>query len=177
MTFTDDDGHAAAHGCARLIRTRDGPPPGNGNESGWAFTRDGTRPGPKGGFGAWVLRLPSGAAYRVDVHKIPLRHCDHTYATAAYQPTRLLRHLVEVRDGECTAPCCSHPAHLSDFEHAIPWHTGGKSCGCNAGMRSRRCHRVKQSRGVEVTQPQPGWHRWRMPSGRSYTKGPKRYPV
>lgn len=183
VTFTSPEGFAQAHGCARLIRskapgpadgtrTRDGPP-----GTGWDFTRDTTRTGPEGGYGAWTLRLPSGARYRVDLHPVPLEECDHKYETGAYRPGHLLRHLVEIRDGECTAPCCSHPARLSDFEHAFPWHTGGKTCACNAGMRSRRCHRVKQSRGVTVTQPKPGWHRWTMPSGRSYTKGPKRWPA
>lgn len=190
VTFTDCDGHAVAHGCARLIRNKNpGPPekssgkarererdgPLSGNS--WAFTRDPARDGPENGYGDWILRLPTGARYRVAVHAVPLRDCDHSLATDAYQPGRLLRHLTEIRDGECTSPSCSHPARLCDFEHAVPHHAGGPTCACNAGMRSRRCHQVKQSPGVEVSQPLPGWHRWRMPSGRSYTKRPKRYPV
>lgn len=181
VTFTDDDGHAVAHGCAKLIRakgtmpadrTRDGP-----SITDWDFTRDTTRPGPEGGYGAWVLRLPTGAPYRVDLHKIPVHECDHAYATDAYQPTDLLRHLVEVRDGECTFVGCSHPARNCDFEHTVPWHEGGTTDGCNGAARSRRCHRVKQSHRWRVTQPAPGWHRWQAPSGRSYTKGPRRYPT
>lgn len=183
VTFTSPEGHARGHGCARLIRspaagaggvtrTRDGP-----GRAGWEFTRDTARSGPDGGYGAWILRLPSGACYRVDVYPVPVETCDHRYETDAYRPGSRLRHLVEIRDGECTAPCCSHPARACDFEHAQPWHQGGRTDACNAGMRSRRCHQVKQSRGVEVTQPQPAWHRWTMPSGRSFTKGPKRYPA
>jgi hypothetical protein len=192
VTFTDEEGHAAAHGCARLIRgkgsmrrngqsgrgagspggTRDGPA-----GTGWAFTRDPARPGPDGGYGAWVLTLPGGVRYRVEMHAVPLHDCDHRYATGAYRPGDLLRHLVEVRDGECTFPGCSRPARESDFEHAVPHHKGGKTDACNAGMRSRRCHRVKQSPGWHVTQPEPGWHQWQAPSGRTYTKGPKSYPA
>jgi len=109
------------------------------------------------------------------MHKIPLHDCDHRYATGAYRPGDLLRHLVQVRDGECTFTCCSCPARDCDFEHAVPYHKGGATDACNAGMRSRGCHRVKQSKGWNVTQPEPGWHRWATPSGRSYTKGPKSY--
>jgi hypothetical protein len=39
------------------------------------------------------------------------------------------------------------------------------------------CYRVKQSRGWNVTQPKPGWHQWTTPRGRTYTQGPRRYPV
>jgi hypothetical protein len=28
-----------------------------------------------------------------------------------------------------------------------------------------------------VTQPEPGWHRWTTPSGRTSTKGPESYPA
>jgi hypothetical protein len=34
-----------------------------------------------------------------------------------------------------------------------------------------------QSKGWTVTQPQPGWHQWTTPSGRTYTQGPMKYPV
>ena len=54
---------------------------------------------------------------------------------------------------------------------------GGKTCACNGGARSRRCHRVKQSPGWSVTQPEPGLHQWTTPSGRTYTQGPMRYPA
>jgi hypothetical protein len=193
VTFTTPEGHAAAHGCARLIKDRQARqgnkrarhggkrpgPPGSTRDgpaaSGWDFTPDNTRDGPDGGCGAWILTLPDGSRYRVAMHAIPLDDCDHRYETTAYRPGALLRHLVEIRDGECTFTGCSHPARLSDFEHAIPHHTGGRTCGCNAGPRSRRCHRVKQSPGWNVTQDKPAWHRWTTPSGRSYVKGPKKY--
>jgi hypothetical protein len=69
------------------------------------------------------------------------------------------------------------PARLCDFEHATPYDQGGKTDACNAGMRSRRCHRVKQKRNWQVSQPRPAWHQWTAPSGRTYTKGPMRYPA
>jgi hypothetical protein len=72
---------------------------------------------------------------------------------------------------------CSRHARESDFEHAIPYDKGGRTCACNAGARSRRCHKTKQSKGWNVTQPLPGWHQWTTPSGRTYTQGPMQYPA
>ncbi|HEX8005772.1 MAG TPA: hypothetical protein VF482_05010, partial [Trebonia sp.] len=103
--------------------------------------------------------------------------CDHRHESHAYQPNDTLRHLVQIRDGECTFPACSRYARESDFEHAIPYDKGGRTCACNAGARSRRCHKTKQSKGWNVTQPLPGWHQWRTPSGRTYTQGPMQYPA
>jgi hypothetical protein len=59
----------------------------------------------------------------------------------------------------------------------LPCDQGGRTCACNAGARSRACHRVKQSKDWTVTQPQPGWHQWTTPAGRVYTQDPKRYPA
>ncbi|MDX6342338.1 MAG: hypothetical protein QOH87_2476, partial [Trebonia sp.] len=108
---------------------------------------------------------------------VPTLVCDHRHESRAYEPNDTLRHLVQVRDGDCTFPPCSRHARESDFEHAIPYHKGGRTCACNAGARSRACHQVKQSRGWTVTQPKPGWHQWETPAGRVYTQGPKRYPT
>jgi hypothetical protein len=86
---------------------------------------------------------------------VPTFDCDHRHESRACQPNDKLRHLVQVRDHD----------------------KGGRTCVCNAGARSRACHQVKQSKGWTVTQPQPGWHQWQTPAGRTYTQGPKRYPA
>jgi hypothetical protein len=121
--------------------------------------------------------MPGGRELTAQLGPVPVTDCDHRHESHAYQPGDTLRHLVEIRDGECTFPACSRHARGCDFEHATPYDQGGKTCACNGGARSRRCHKVKQSRGWAVTQPRPGWHRWTTPSGRSYTQGPMRYPV
>ena len=108
---------------------------------------------------------------------IPVTDCDHRYESAGYRPSAVLRHLIEVRDGQCTQPTCARAARRCDFEHAVPWDQGGRTCGCNGGCRCRRDHRVKQSPGWKVTQPRPGYHQWTTPSGRTYTAGPMRYPI
>jgi hypothetical protein len=182
ITVTGPDGIAIGHGCARPARTRqakavpprnrDGPPA----RTRWAFTpRDG--PGPPGGYGTWALTLPGGRELTVKLGPVPVTDCDHRHESHAYQPGDTLRHLVQIRDGTCTFPSCSRHARDSDFEHATPYDRGGRTCACNAGARSRRCHKVKQSRGWNVTQPRPGWHQWTTPAGRSYTQGPMRYPT
>jgi hypothetical protein len=127
-------------------------------------------------YGTWTLVLPNGQRRTVRIDSVPTLECDHRYASPGYHPSTRLRHLVQVRDGTCTFPTCNRHARESDFEHAQPFEKGGATCACNAGARSRACHRVKQTPGWHVTQqPRPGWHRWTTPSGRSYTQEPKRY--
>jgi uncharacterized protein DUF222 len=203
VTVTNQDGIAIGHGCARLPRggTRDSgtlpvrglglparvnltisaarlaelagthDPPG---QPPWSFT-PASDSGPQPG--TWTLGLPGGRLLTVHLIQVPTFDCDHKHESRAYQPNDTLRHLVQVRDGTCTFPPCSRHARESDFEHAVPYHKGGRTCGCNAGARSRACHQVKQSPGWTVTQPKPGWHQWTTPSGRTYTQGPKRYPA
>jgi hypothetical protein len=156
---------------AELARTA--APPG---QTSWAFTND-TDPKSSDGHGTWTLTLPKRANLTVELRRVPTFDCDHRYESHAYQPNDTLRHLVQIRDYECTFPACSRHARESDFEHATPYDQGGRTCACNAGARSRACHQVKQSKGWNVTQPKPGWHQWETPSGRRYTQSPKRYPV
>ena len=176
VTITDSQGVAVAHGCARSTRTKKNRPASRDGPARWAFTRR-DDPGPPGGYGTWTLTLPGGRQFTIKLEPVPVTGCDHRHESHSYQPSDTLRHLVEVRDGECTFPPCSRHARGCDFEHATPYDHGGKTCACNGGARSRRCHRVKQSRGWTVTQPRPGWHQWTTPSGRTYTQGPMQYPA
>jgi len=166
----DTLGPIPAAELARLTEGAAGPP------APWEFTRI-NDPGPPGGFGTWTLTLPDGRNLTVRLEPVPTAACDHRHESRAYQPNAPLRHLVQVRDYECTFPTCSRHARESDFEHAVPYDQGGRTCACNAGARSRACHQVKQSPGWTLTQPRPGWHQWTTPAGRIYTQGPKRYPA
>ncbi len=203
VTVTSPEGYAIWHGCARPDRasrsseaaaspghspaglparlnltvpaTALSSPTGPGSHaSPWAFTPRGS-PGPPDGYGTWTLALPGGRQFTVRLDPVPIFECDHRYESHGYQPSEKLRHLVQVRDGTCTFPTCNRHARESDFEHGLPYGKGGKTCTCNAGARSRACHRVKQSQGWNVTQPKPGWHRWETPAGRVYVQEPKRY--
>ena len=206
VTVTDPDGIAIGHGCARAPRRASQPTPARtgttpatalparlnltiplidlyGNSglesrgSPWAFTREAGDTGPPGGYGIWTLTVPDGREFAVRLAPVPTFTCDHAHESHAYQPNDTLRHLVQVRDGDCTFPPCTRHARESDFEHAQPYDKGGRTCACNAGARSRKCHRIKQSPGWGVTQPKPGFHEWTTPTGRSYTQEPKRYPA
>lgn len=204
VTVTDRNGFAVGHGCAKPTRAGRSQQPQKAEQQqaprlaalparvnltvpatalsvlarapdGWAFTQV-EGPGPPAGYGTWILETPSGQ-FTVHIEPVPTFDCDHRHESHAYQPNDKLRHLVQVRDGECTFPSCSRHARESDFEHALPYHKGGRTCSCNGGARSRRCHRVKQSPGWSVSQPLPGWHQWTTPSGRSYMQGPMKYPA
>jgi Domain of unknown function (DUF222) len=154
-----------------------------GGAGSWAFApRPSTGPpggaDPPDGHGTWVLTLPDGRRFTVRLDVVPTLECDHRYETPGYHPSARLRHLVQVRDGTCTYPSCNRHARESDFEHAIAFEKGGRTCACNAGARSRACHRVKQTKGWKVVaQQRPGWHEWHTPSGRVYVQEPKRYPA
>jgi Domain of unknown function (DUF222) len=182
VTITDNHGHAIAHGCARPTRTTrttktkpDRPGSGTGNRDGPAFTRRDDH-GPPGGYGTWTLRLPGGRELRVRFAPIPVTDCDHRLESRGYQPSGTLRHMVEIRDGACDFPPCVRAAGRCDFEHAVPYDKGGRTCACNAGPRCRRDHKLKQTQGWTVTQPLPGYHEWTTPAGRSYPTEPMRYP-
>ena len=201
VTIVDDQGYAVGHGVARPGRSRRQPPQPPGPASGGlparvnitvtevllrqltAQPRSGAPPGAwdfvlreaGGAHGRWTLTVPGGRELTVRFDVVPTHACDHSHEVSSYQPSDRLRRLVQVRDRECTFPPCSRPAADSDFEHALPYDQGGRTCGCNAGARSRRCHQVKQMPGWTVTQPRPGWHEWTTPTGRTYVQAPWRY--
>jgi len=207
LTVTDQDGHPTAHGCARPThRAGPGPRPGyrTGPGSGTAgqptgpsppatsspggHGRHGPRgrdggpdnepPGGHGGYGVWRHRhVDHGPDLTVNLEPLAITDCDHRHETAAHDPSDKLRHLIHIRDGECTWPPCRRSARRCDFEHAIPWEAGGRTCACNAGARCRHHHHAKQAPGWRLDQHQPGYHTWTTPSGRQYTTGPTSYPV
>jgi hypothetical protein len=110
------------------------------------------------------------------LHPVPTGECGHEHQTTAHDPGKLLRHLIQVRDGKCGFPACSRAAKESDLEHAIPHLQGGQTCGCNCWTCSRSCHQLKQSNGWTVRLARPGWKQWQTPAGRLYTQQPWCYP-
>jgi hypothetical protein len=116
---------------------------------------------------------PGGQELAFTIHPIPVAgECDHRYESAGHDPSPLLRHLAEVRDGTCTRPGCARPATRCDFEHTVPFEQGGRTCLCNGNPKCRRDHQVKQAPGWVNVQILPGFHSWTAPSGRTYTRGP-----
>jgi hypothetical protein len=180
LTVTDQDGHPVAHGCARPTRGRRGAGPGYRKGPNGGPGRQSTGPPPPeiGGYGTWRLRpVADGPELIVDLEPLAVTDCDHRHETAAHDPSDKLRHLVEIRDGECTFPPCRREARRCDFEHAIPWEAGGRTCACDAGPRCRHHHHAKQAAGWRLEQKLPGYHTWTTPAGRKYTTGPTTYPI
>ncbi|MGP0026684.1 MAG: DUF222 domain-containing protein [Streptosporangiaceae bacterium] len=204
VTVTDSAGHPLAHGCGRPGRRkqktarstkparpgtqpprnppRDTGPAGLGSAIGRPGQPTASANRPPGGYGTWRLRPPGpkGTALpdlTVDLEPIPVSDCDHSHQTASHDPSRQLRHLVEIRDGECTWPPCRREARRCDYEHTIAWEDGGRTCACNGGPRCRHHHHQKQAAGWRLEQSQPGCHTWITPAGRSYTTGSTTYPI
>jgi hypothetical protein len=195
-TFTDAEGHAIGHGCARPApsnhgkhgkRTRrkkpDGPrPPGDtGNRnrpgSGFSFTRT-SRDGPPGGYGTWILRTPgTGPDLIIAIDPITTENCGHRFEANGHDPGVKLRHLAQIRHATCTSPVCRRPAATCDYEHNTPYEAGGRTCLCNGGPKCRHDHRIKQHPKWKVDQLPDGTFRWTTPSGRTSTTEPTRYPI
>ena len=188
VTFTDPDGHAISHGCARPVPRshskhgkRDGPGPpsrtGKPDGPGFSFIPAG-RDGPPGGYGTWILRIPgNGPDLIVTIDSLTTENCDHESEARGHDPGVKLRHLARIRHATCTSPICRRPAATCDFEHNTPYEAGGRTCLCNAGPKCRHDHRVKQHSRWKVEQLPDGTFRWTTPSGRTYTTEPTRYPV
>ena len=164
LTFTDARGRPVAHGCAR-----DGPADDR---------RHGDRPTPRSraGPGSRSRADSAGDRWTFAITLLPGKACDHAWQTAAYQPSRALRHLVETRHSTCVFPGCRRPAAESDKDHTVPYDQGGKTCLCNLAPLCRRHHRAKQARGWHLEQPSSGTLIWTTPSGRRCTTYPSTYP-
>ncbi len=181
VTFTDQQGHAIGHDCARPApknrskRSRPGNRAGPG--PGFSFTRT-SRDGPPGGYGTWALRTPgNGPDLTVEVHPLTTENCDHRLQAPGHDPGARLRHLTQIRYATCTSPICRRPAATCDYEHNTPFEEGGRTCLCNAGPKCRRDHRLKQHPRWNVAQRPDGTFVWTTPSGRQYLTEPTRYVI
>jgi hypothetical protein len=190
VTFTDTEGHATAHGCARPApkhhsqhgrpgnRDGPGPPPGRTGKRegpGFSFT-PASRDGPPGSHGTWILRIP-GKELLVTIDPLTTGNCDHRHEAKGHDPGVKLRHLAQIRHATCTSPICRRPAATCDYEHNTSYEAGGRTCLCNAGPKCRHDHRLKQHPRWNVDQNPDGTFTWTTPSGRRYTTEPTRYPI
>jgi Domain of unknown function (DUF222) len=147
ITVTDERGQAAGHGCATRVRPTDG----RSGRPGWLFT--------------------------VKLSALAGSECTHDRASTHYRPPPSLWHLIQMRNTCCTAPGCRMAAEACDNDHTTPFDQGGRTCECNLGPLCRWHHRVKQARGWQLDQPEPGVFAWTTPSGRSYITGPTEHVV
>jgi uncharacterized protein DUF222 len=187
IIITDPSGHAIGYGhLARKRRPGAARPPAPGQQGQLWPEHSQTRPdnctvtftpagpSPAAGYGTWTLTI-GDLELTVTIDPIPGEAgCEHRDETAGYRPSAKLRRLVEIRDGECTLPVCVRHPRSSEWEHTIPW-PQGRTCSCNGAMRCKHDHRIKEK--WEVKQLPGGYHQWTGPSRRTYTKGPRQYPI
>lgn len=164
LTFTDARGRPVAHGCAR------GGPMEDRRHGDRPTSR--SRPGPRSRSRA----DGSGDRWTFTITLLPGNACDHSWQTAAYQPSPALRHLVETWHGTCVFPGCRRPAAQCDKDHTVPYDQGGKTCLCNLAPLCRAHHQAKQAHGWHLRQPWPGVLAWTTPADRRYVVGPTCYP-
>jgi hypothetical protein len=150
LTVTDENGWAVKHGCEGRKPTAKHP-------------------------GTGEMVTVAGRAF--PLHQIPVTSCTHQYEEPRHDPSPLLRHLVNVRDRECVQPTCTRPAAMCDYEHAIEYGKGGRTCACNGSPKCERDHGIKHRTNWTAIQTAPGFHEWRTPSGRIYRTEPARYPA
>jgi hypothetical protein len=188
VTVLNPDGTAAAHGCAP---GRHPPPPGPeppGPEPPGPEPPGREPPGrePPGREppGREPSEPPPDArardylrSLRVRLTPIARGSCDHRHAETAYQPSRKLQHLIRTRSTRCTAPGCGRPAARCDLDHTLAWDKGGITCECGLAPLCRHHHRLKQSQGWQLSQPEPGVLVWHTPHGRRYATTPTEYPL
>ncbi len=153
---------AHSHPAARLPPRGRPAPTGPGGCSSPPAAKQGPPRAARAGPGP-----PGPPGLIVDLEPLPVTSCDHRHYSAGHDPSPRLRHLVEVRDGECDYPPCRRAAARCDFEHTIAWEDGGATCSCNAGPRCRHHHHTKQHPGWRLEQHLPGYRTWTTPAGRT----------
>ena len=154
LTVRGTDGTAVAHGCVRGRQTLD------------AIIAAGL---------ANTSAVDLAAALKVNLTPIAKGACDHAHAEPGYRPSRKLRHLVMARNARCTAWGCGRPAAACDQDHTTPWDDGGITCECDLAPLCRHHHRIKQTQGWKLEQPEPGVLIWTTPAGLTRTTTPTTY--
>jgi hypothetical protein len=91
---------------------------------------------------------------------------------AARFPGAELRRHVQMRDRTCVAPGCRRAARRTDIDHTHDHARGGATVRANMAPLCLPHHTMKHRGGWTLTQPEPGWFRWRSPLGQLYrTRG------
>jgi hypothetical protein len=157
LSLVNESGWVTCHGC----------PPANPRSNRAKADNNGTV----------RINLPDSRARQFTLYPVAIFDCEHRYRGDQHDPSDLLRHLTEVRDGTCARPGCARPARRCDYEHAQQFELGGLTCECNGAMVDEHDHQIKQQPNWQVKQVAPGFREWTTPSGRSYLNQPRRYPV
>ncbi|WP_169736826.1 HNH endonuclease signature motif containing protein [Pseudonocardia spinosispora] len=169
---TDADGYLMAEGITRRRPTTS--PPGYRAEGGIVelaipvtalakLAKDPPR--------AWVKVITDIAAqYQLTRERNPAERLDTQ--PGRRHPTSALRRYTQIRDRTCTAPGCRRSAVQSELDHTYDIQHGGPTTSTNLAPACAHDHALKHRGGWTVTQPRPGYFRWKSPLGRTYpTRG------
>ena len=96
-------------------------------------------------------------------------------------PSRKLGNAITFRDGSCSNPVCTVPAHRCDLDHIIPVPHGVTSAD-NVEPKCRTDHRAKTHAGHRTARTQtptgtPHTTQWTTPTGHTYTTPDDPFPV
>jgi len=90
------------------------------------------------------------------------------FGRESYLPPQALRDFLIARDRRCRFPGCRRSAHLSDFDHAQSWESGGETSLQNLGALCRRHHRLKTHGGWKIESFSDGSCTWTSPAGKTF---------
>ena len=77
----------------------------------------------------------------------------------------------------CGLPGCGRAADSCDLDHAIDFRKGGRTVRVNLGPLCRQHHNAKTHGGwLLAYDDDTGTKTWTSPLGKTYFKGPRRYP-
>ena len=90
-------------------------------------------------------------------------------------PSRKLGNAIDFRDGTCTTPICTTPAHKCDHDHVIPVPEGPTTAE-NLQNHCRPEHRAKTHAGHQNSR-EGNTTTWTTPTGHTYTTTDQPFPV
>jgi hypothetical protein len=112
VTFTDQQGHATGHGCARPVPKNHSQHGNHGERDGPGFSfTPASRDGPPGGYGTWILRIPgNGPDLIVTIDSLTTENCDHKFESRRRPATSS----TTFRTKRGAGPACATRARSAD---------------------------------------------------------------
>lgn len=87
-----------------------------------------------------------------------------------YRPPQRLRDYVSARDDVCAFPTCNQPGYRCEYDHIVPFGSGGGTRRDNLALTCRRHNQAKAGTGWSYRRNRDGSFTWLTPAGRRYTK-------
>jgi hypothetical protein len=94
-----------------------------------------------------------------------------------YQPSKMLRRIVDAKHRTCRFPGCSRRAIKCDCDHKKTWISGGRTMTTNLHPLCRMHHNLKTDKLWHVEINDDGSETWTSPLGYVYVKPASAYPL